>query len=528
MEIVEIEPEILNIDSFSIPEFKFNDTIDNTDDIISNKPRSNFGGGIELLMNVKNKNEKKSSSSIDIEDITNLEHELNNLTDNIAINTTNNTTNNTINNTNETDKTYNQDSDTKKEIKYGQSTSTKKSLFGDLFGSNKTDGENVKPITKNNDPNDFDANNLGKSTANMNETKTWDGFGKFNSIPINLEKAQQKPQLTKEEELREKFKYMRKLDDLEKKGVGLSKRYNMDSNLDEMIGEYETIIAEKEKSNAVKFQGKMMMACITGLEFLNSKFDPFDIKLDGWGEQINENLEDYDDIFAELHEKYKSKAKMSPELKLLFQLGGSAMMVHMSNTLFKSSMPGMDDIMRQNPELMKQFTQAAVNTMGQTNPGFGGFMNGLFGGEGSMNNKNGYTPGFGSTMPPNVNSGPPPMSVETKLPERSQRMPNIANRPDINSARGIDITNNQANPYNQDRITRPEMRGPSVVTPQNQNIASLLNGLKTKQFDNTDNTNNNEMSTISIEDLKDLTNAKLPTKSKRKQKSDKNIVSLDI
>ena len=41
----------------------------------------------------------------------------------------------------------------------------------------------------------------------------------------------------------------------------------MDSNLDEMIGEYETILAEKERSNSVKFQGKMMMACITGLEF---------------------------------------------------------------------------------------------------------------------------------------------------------------------------------------------------------------------------------------------------------------------
>jgi hypothetical protein len=321
---------------------------------------------------------------------------------------------------------------------------------------------------------------------------------------------------------------VRKLDDLEKKGISLSKRYTMDSDLDEMIGEYETIVAEKEKSNAIKFQGKMMMACITGLEFLNSKFDPFDIKLDGWGEQINENIEDYDDIFAELHEKYKSKAKMSPELKLLFQLGGSAVMVHMSNTLFKSSMPGMDDIMRQNPELMKQFTQAAVNTMGQTNPGFGGFMNGLFAGNNgsSNNNTNGYTPGFGSTMPPNVNSGPPPMSVETKLPERSQRMPNLANRPDINSARGIDITNNEANPYEQERITRPEMRGPSSVTSQNQSIASLLNGLKSKQPDN--DTNYNEMSTISIDDLKDLTNAKIPTKSKRRQKSDRNIVSLDI
>ena len=515
MEIVEIEPDILNIDSFSIPEFNFKESFDN-DSNIQNKPTANFGGGIELLMNVKNKNDKKVSSSIDIEDITNLESELNNLASNI----------NDVEEIKEPEKTFYQDSDTKKEIKYGQSTSTKKSIFGDLFGSSKVDGENVKPVTKNVDPNDIDSNNLGKSTANMNETKTWDGYGKFNNIPINLEKAQQKPQLTKEEELREKFKYMRKLDDLEKKGISLSKRYTMDSNLDEMIGEYETIVAEKEKSNAIKFQGKMMMACITGLEFLNSKFDPFDIKLDGWGEQINENIDDYDDIFAELHEKYKSKAKMSPELKLLFQLGGSAIMVHMSNTLFKSSMPGMDDIMRQNPELMKQFTQAAVNTMGQTNPGFGGFMNGLFAGNNNNNNNNnGYSPGFGSTMPPNVNSGPPPMSVETKLPERSQRMPNLANRPDINSARGIEITNNEANPYDQERITRPEMRGPSIVSPPNQSISSLLNGLKAKQADNNIN---NESSTISIEDFKDLTNARIPTKSKRRQKSDRNIVSLDI
>jgi len=505
MDIIEIEPETLNIDNFQIPEFKINDS--DVEEIISKKPSANFGGGIELLMNGKNITDKKTSTSIAIEDITSLENELNDLTDNntskqfdekLKLNTT-------------------IDSDHKKEINYNQSTNAnKKSIFGGLFGDSKNNGANVKPVTKNNDN---EGVNLGKSTANMNENKTWDGFGKFNNVPINLDKVQEKPELTKEEELKEKFKYLRKLEDLERKGVSLSKRYNMDSNLNEMIGEYETIIAEKEKSNAIKFQGKMLMACITGLEFLNNKFDPFDIKLDGWGEQINENIDEYDEIFAELHEKYKSKAKMSPELKLLFQLGGSAMMIHMSNTLFKSSMPGMDDIMRQNPELMKQFTQAAVNTMGQSKPGLGGFMNGLFG-------NNGANPGFGASMPPNVNSGPPPPPVESKLPERSQRVQNIINRPDIMSARGMEMDNGEGNPFNEQRITRPEMKGPSVAPP-NQNIASLLSGLKTKQVDVNEKINN-ESSTISIEDLRDLTNAKIPTKSKRRQRSDKNIVSLDI
>ena len=328
-----------------------------------------------------------------------------------------------------------------------------------------------------------------------------------------------KEQLSPEEILRKKFEYLKKLESLEKKGASLTQKYTMDSDLQEMMGEYEMLIAEREKSNAVKFQGKMLMACITGLEFINNKFDPFDIKLEGWSEQINENIDEYDEIFAELHEKYKSKAKMTPELKLLFQLGGSAMMVHMSNTLFKSSMPGMDDIMRQNPELMKQFTQAAVNTMGQSNPGFGNFMNNVFSGNKQENES---IPGFGQPResPININTGPPPPPVETKLPDKSKRVNPNMNRPDLNSARGISIDQQeQSFIKEQPRITRPEMKG-----PQND-INNLLSGLKTKTID-IDNNDDNEASRISIEDLKDLNDFKAP-KSKRKQKSDKSTVSLN-
>ena len=33
-------------------------------------------------------------------------------------------------------------------------------------------------------------------------------------------------------------------------------------------------------------------------QFLNNRFDPFDVKLDGWAEQVNEILDDYDEIFS--------------------------------------------------------------------------------------------------------------------------------------------------------------------------------------------------------------------------------------
>ena len=89
----------------------------------------------------------------------------------------------------------------------------------------------------------------------------------------------------------------------------------MESNFMEMKGEYESLIAEKEKV-FVNFKEKMLMA-VTGIEFLTQLIH---LNLDGWSEQLNENIDKYDEIFAELHNKYKSKAKIAPELKLLFQL----------------------------------------------------------------------------------------------------------------------------------------------------------------------------------------------------------------
>ena len=502
MDVIELDTD--NIDLGEVNIGNFNSDIPSDDDIdnVSKQP-VNFGSGIELLMNDNSKSNNQKSSKIEIDDINNLEDELNNLSK-ITPKITNN-----IEYDIKTDKidVDNRQVNLSNKPKNESRESKEKSIFSSIFGSNK----NVESV-------DDVKENLGKSTSKLNSSKTNDGYSKFNNIPLSNE-HEIKEQLSPEEILRKKFEYLKKLESLEKKGASLTQKYTMDSDLQEMMGEYEMLIAEREKSNAVKFQGKMLMACITGLEFINNKFDPFDIKLEGWSEQINENIDEYDEIFAELHEKYKSKAKMTPELKLLFQLGGSAMMVHMSNTLFKSSMPGMDDIMRQNPELMKQFTQAAVNTMGQSNPGFGNFMNNVFSGNKQENES---IPGFGQPResPININTGPPPPPVETKLPDKSKRVNPNMNRPDLNSARGISIDQQeQSFIKEQPRITRPEMKG-----PQND-INNLLSGLKTKTID-IDNNDDNEASRISIEDLKDLNDFKAP-KSKRKQKSDKSTVSLN-
>ena len=144
---------------------------------------------------------------------------------------------------------------------------------------------------------------------------------------------------------------------LEKKGVVLTKKYSMSSKLADLRFELELHTNNAEVELSVKFQQKILMAAVTGLEFANKRFDPIGAKLDGWSESIMENLDDYETVFARLHEKYKGKGDLPPELQLLVTLVGSAFMFHVTKSLFSSAMPGgLNDI--QNSEIMKNISAA--------------------------------------------------------------------------------------------------------------------------------------------------------------------------
>jgi hypothetical protein len=156
--------------------------------------------------------------------------------------------------------------------------------------------------------------------------------------------AASKKKYSQEDIINMKKELLYQFDRLEKKGVKMPKRFTMASSLEEMKAEYERLKRDREVDISVRFQRKMLMAIITGLEFMNNKFDPFDVALDGWSENVNDGINDYDDIFEELHDKYKGKANMSPELKLMFALGGSAFMFHLRNTMFKSALSGIADM----------------------------------------------------------------------------------------------------------------------------------------------------------------------------------------
>lgn len=336
---------------------------------------------------------------------------------------------------------------------------------------------------------------VGKDTASdiFNMKPTWDGYQKFNEIPMN---ANIKPTSdgNKYEIIKEKKRYIKLLKDLKKNGEDVSTDFSVESSLDDIKSEYESAVEDKSKSNSIKFQGNLMLTIIHGIEYFNQSLNPFDIDIDGWHEKCKEDLDSYEEIFGELHEKYKSKASLAPELRLLFQLAGSASMVYVTNRAIKSIMPNTDDILQQHPELAAQISKAAVDSMSQKNPNMSNFMNNF------------------------IPSQPQKTNVYREPPNR----PDLKTAMGDNSNTGYNINNNHGQTKNFEKSTkRPEMRGPP-------DVSDILSNIKTKTIDvPTHETKDSSISNLSIKELKEMQQTNVP-RTKKRSDSKKNTISLDV
>ncbi len=504
---------------------------------VSNIPTSSPGGlGLELLMN-----DKKRTSSMnvhmDLGDVDKLEAELNELSNphQPGMSTKSIDVNAAPSNNNGGGGFF---SDTTKSIS---------NLFG--FGSSNNATANTVSFDTTSD------SKLGGATKETGSAKTWDGFSKTADISSSVGGGETL-KMNEREKRRKKRAMLKKLEEWRNSGK-ISKEsghFTMDSSYEEIEDEYETAMDDKRKKDSIKLQGWWFMTAINSIEYMNAMFNPFDLNLDGWGEQIAEDIDSYEDIFSELHEKYKG-GKMSPEVSLLLRIGFSAAVVNFSNKALSTATPGFNDVIKQSPELMKMFTDATVQSMSQQSPGFA-FAS-------SMMNK-----------PDQVNTsfGPPPKPIETRPPVKMQFTEQMPNRPDLAMGRGtkmnagVDINQGFASTMQPDQriqtpapgeVKRPEMKGPST------DVDHIFAGLKTKAstqpLSGADAINSmflpreqpqaasgprvstpvynanislddvEDDSIISISSLKDLQNPNMPKKSSgRRRKSDRNTVSLSL
>jgi hypothetical protein len=275
----------------------------------------------------------------------------------------------------ETENTYTSESEIMTEEDNTSITGDADRLLGNNHEDNNDENNNFDPF------NNEESGSSG-SGEQEEETNTTSQSGEETNTTASSRRRPPQRQKTLDEINQEKQEMLYRLERFEQNGFKASRKFNMTSNYDDIKFEYERIKKQRDVDKSIKFQRKILMAVSSGVEFLNGKFDPLNIKLDGWSESIYENLQEYDEVFEDLHEKYKDKVKVAPELKLLMMVGGSAFMFHLTNSLFKSKMPGLGDILQQNPELARNVQQAAMNSMkqnedksGNSDPLFGMMMN---------------------------------------------------------------------------------------------------------------------------------------------------------
>lgn len=487
-------------------------------------PSVDFGGGIEMFMNDEQRSNARQVN-VDFSDLDKLESQLNQLS---APSTPAASSSSSL---------------------FGESTKSISGLASNLFGfgSGKSGDAAAKSMGASaSEGYEKTDSKLGQSTtSSLGNTKTWDGFTKVSDIPSGQGSQSSSNNMSDRDKRRKKREMIKKLEEWYEAGQ-LKHRpsnFSIDSDYAEIEDEYEAALEDKRKKDSVKLQGWWFITLVNSLEYANSAFDPFGISLDGWGEKVSEDLPEYEEIFSELHDKYKG-GKLAPELALLMRLGFSAAVVGFSNKALSSAAPAFGDVIRQSPELMRSFNDATVKALSQQSPGFA------------------FASNLMKPSPDDVNSsfGPPPKPIETKMqppPVRPGAMhftqepvrdfaatahpsnrpdfaANPSNRPDLAMGRGamfkepgLELGGGYANigPGVQ-RSARPEMRGPQT------DVDDILSGLKMKTVNIHERPDNGDVrvedeSMVSISSLKDMANMGVPKKSnRRKNRSDKNAISL--
>jgi hypothetical protein len=137
---------------------------------------------------------------------------------------------------------------------------------------------------------------------------------------------------------KEKSEFLFKFNKMNVKGKWSSLHLDMNSSLDDIKNEYERVRNEIQTERSVSFFKRMLLLGVQGIEMMNTKFDPLGVDLDGWSEAMGYSMEnqEYDEVMAELYEKYKGRGQMSPEVKLIFMIISSATMFTITKKITKS------------------------------------------------------------------------------------------------------------------------------------------------------------------------------------------------
>lgn len=164
---------------------------------------------------------------------------------------------------------------------------------------------------------------------------------------------------TYEEINMEKQEILYGFEKLERYNLKPSNNYNMSSDINQMRAEFKKLVRIRNVQKSIKTQRLILNVFVRGIEFVSDRFISTDtINLNGWSENVAINIDDFDEVFEELYDKYKDTIELMPELKLIGLIGMSGFTFAMGKKVGGSF--DMSKFLKKNPDIKKQFVKEGL------------------------------------------------------------------------------------------------------------------------------------------------------------------------
>lgn len=135
----------------------------------------------------------------------------------------------------------------------------------------------------------------------------------------------------------------------------------VDSDVEEMRMELKAFEQDETIRTGIMTCRSAIVTFAAGLEVANTRFNPFDLDMNGFSESLFEKIERYDGVFERLVRKYSRRAlNVSPEMQLMMMFAGNAFTFCFTKSMMKSMQPSMTKIAEENPEMVQKMMEGIM------------------------------------------------------------------------------------------------------------------------------------------------------------------------
>lgn len=168
---------------------------------------------------------------------------------------------------------------------------------------------------------------------------------------------------------RELIRYFERCD---KRGKGPARRFTMDDSLEDMEVEKKAMASDANVEFVMQLMEWGTISVASGAEYLGDAVPRLGLKMKGYSQNVNDTMDEFYEVFDEMIDDWGDTIKFSPGMKYIMLLVRGAIATHTANKLTSAFGPDVMDVMKSNPDLMKNFVNAMAEKTAQNMSGSGG------------------------------------------------------------------------------------------------------------------------------------------------------------